>query len=90
METVPELTEVKEEEIATPIPDENNLSTPSKMQKSPKCRTTDKDQQESDAIDPLTNAPLLSNDNNSSNVNANDYSSGDSEKDALILNKTTH
>lgn len=70
-------------------PVDSNCSTPSTKHKSQKCRTSEQDAQESDAIDPLANSPLLLQEKNSSNSNANDYNSADSEKDALIMSKTS-
>lgn len=67
----------------------SNCSTPSTKHKSPKCRQSVKDLKDSEAIDPLASSPLLLQENNRSNSNANDYVSADSEKDALIMSKTS-
>lgn len=70
-------------------PINSNSSTPLTKHKSPKCRPSVEDLEKSNSIDPLANSPLLSQANNSSNSNANEYNSADSEKDALIMSKTS-
>lgn len=89
METLPEVESTNGIQTSESIPVNSNCSTPSSKHNPIKGRTTEKDHQDSEAIDPLAISPLLKQEKNSSNSNANDYNSADSEKDALIISKTS-
>lgn len=88
-ETLSETGPTKNIQACDQIEGDNSSLTATSKQKSPKCRTTEKDLEENKSIDPLANSPLLLQEKNSSNSNANEYNSADSEKDALIMSKTS-
>lgn len=99
METLPEVDESRDSQNSDPASTHVTTSTPVATHKSPKNSTAENGHisgaaalsvDDSDAFDPQASTPLLVNEvKNSSNSNANEYSSGDSEKDALIMSTTS-